>query len=263
MSLLVTHTDFDAAPGGSADALAAFFRLQEVRPFGEDAESGLPAIGRVGEFQGTVGTIDAMLADRFGPAGLRVGGDRATEVTSLAVVPGSGSGLIEAAAAAGAQALVTGDVSHHRTVAAGDLGLAVQLHLEPRHAPKLEPFIKEFPKTTVIVDHLGRPFQGTPAEHAVVVRWSRFDNVVMKISSVPDKRTYPHRDVQPLLKELTKAFGPARCIYGGGFAETTTGASYRAHHERIRGLLSHLSRAEQDQILGGNAARLFGFKSKP
>jgi dinuclear metal center YbgI/SA1388 family protein len=130
VSLLVTHTDFDAAPGGSADALAAFFRLQEVRPFGEDAESGLPAIGRVGEFQGTVGTIDAMLADRFGPAGLRVGGDRATEVTSLAVVPGSGSGLIEAAAAAGAQALVTGDVSHHRTVAAGDLGLAV---IDPGH----------------------------------------------------------------------------------------------------------------------------------
>jgi predicted TIM-barrel fold metal-dependent hydrolase len=147
--------------------------------------------------------------------------------------------------------------------AAGELGLAVQLHLEPRYAPKLEPFIKEFPKTTVIVDHLGRPFQGTPGEHAVIVRWSRFDNVVMKISSVPEKRTYPHRDVQPLVQELTKAYGPARCIYGGGFAETTTGASYRAHHERMRGLLGQLSRAEQDQVLGGNAARLFGFKSKP
>jgi dinuclear metal center YbgI/SA1388 family protein len=130
VGLLVTHTDFDSAPGGTADALAAFFDLRATRPFGDDPESGLPAIGRVGEFEGTIGTIDAMLVDRFGPAGLRVSGDRAAEVGSLAVVPGSGSGLIEAAAATGAVALVTGVVSHHRTVAAADLGLAV---IDPGH----------------------------------------------------------------------------------------------------------------------------------
>src|SRR5262245_35733881 len=45
---------------------------------------------------------------------------------------------------------------------AADLGLAVQLHFEPRYAAGFEPYIKEFAKTTVIVDHLGRPFQGTP-----------------------------------------------------------------------------------------------------
>jgi len=142
--------------------------------------------------------------------------------------------------------------------AAGDLGLAVQLHLEPRYAPKFEPFIKEFPKTTVIVDHLGRPFQGTPKEHAVIIRWSRLPNVVMKIAAIPEKRAYPHRDIRPVIQELTKAYGADRIIYGGGFGEKTTGESYRAHRESIRALLSHLSRAEQDQILGGTAVRLFG-----
>ena len=101
---------------------------------------------------------------------------------------------------------------------AGDLGLAVQLHFEPRYAPGFEPLIKEFPRATVIIDHLGRPFQGSPEENAVVLGWSRLPNAVMKLSSLPDKGQYPHREVGPVIKELTVArFGPDRLIYGGGF----------------------------------------------
>ena len=57
------------------------------------------------------------------------------------------------------------------------LGLAVQLHFEPRYAAGFEPLIKEFKAVRVLVDHLGRPFQGTPKEHAVVVGWAKYDNV--------------------------------------------------------------------------------------
>lgn len=129
INLLVTHTDFDAASGGTADALAGFFGLHYVAEFGADPEIGLPAIGRFGGFEGTIGTVDAMLADAFGPAGIRVSGDRTRPVERLAVVPGAGSGLIEAAADV-ADVLVTGDVGHHRVVAAADLGLAV---VDPGH----------------------------------------------------------------------------------------------------------------------------------
>lgn len=135
VGLLVTHTDFDAAAGGTADALADFFDLHDVEAFGADPVGGLPAIGRFGGFEGTVATVDAMLVDAFGPAGLRVSGDRTRRVEALAVVPGSGSGLIEAAAAV-ADALVTGDVSHHRAVAASDLGLAV---VDPGHVATERP----------------------------------------------------------------------------------------------------------------------------
>ena len=73
----------------------------------------------------------------------------------------------------------------------GDLGLAVQLHFEPRYAPGFEPLIREFPRTTVIIDHLGRPFQGTPQEHAVVLGWAKLPNTVMKLSSLPEKDAVP------------------------------------------------------------------------
>ena len=136
VNLLVTHTDFDSAPGGTADALAGFFGLRDLAEFGEDSATLLPAIGRIGDFEGTLGRVDALVVDAFGPAGLRVTGDRDAEVERLAVVPGSGSAFIEAAADAGADALVTGDVSHHRTVAAADLGLAV---VDPGHTATERP----------------------------------------------------------------------------------------------------------------------------
>lgn len=128
-SLMITHTDFDACQGGAADSLASALGLTEVGEFGADDEQGLPAIGRFGGFGRTLDTLDAMVTDLFGIAGLRVSGDRSSTLGRVAVVPGSGSDLIEAAAEI-ADALVTGDVSHHRAVAALDLGMSI---VDPGH----------------------------------------------------------------------------------------------------------------------------------
>jgi predicted TIM-barrel fold metal-dependent hydrolase len=140
-----------------------------------------------------------------------------------------------------------------------ELGLAVQLHFEPRYAKGFEPLIQEFKDTRVLVDHLGRPFQGTAKEHAVVLGWAKYAHVVMKLSSVPDNRQYPHRDPQPVVKQLTEAFGADRLMYGGGFSATATGQSYRAERERVAGLLAHLTASDRAKIFGGTAAKLFGF----
>lgn len=129
VAVLVAHTDFDAAPGGAADALAGLLDLRFPKPFGGDAEQGLPDVGRVGDLDATLAVLDARVSDAFGHTGLRLTGDRHRLLDKVAVVPGSGSDFIEAAAEV-ADALVTGDVSHHRTVLAADLGLAV---VDPGH----------------------------------------------------------------------------------------------------------------------------------
>ena len=79
----------------------------------------------------------------------------------------------------------------------------------------------------------------------------------MKLSSLPPKRKYPHRDIQPVIKQITDAFGPDRIIYGGGYDASATGASYRQAFERGRSYLAHLPSADQAKIMGENAARLF------
>lgn len=144
---------------------------------------------------------------------------------------------------------------------AAELNLAMQLHFEPRYAPGFEPLINEFRDTPVIIDHLGRPMQGTVKEHDVVVKWARFKNCVLKVSSLPDQNKYPHRDVRPIVRNLADAFGPERMIYGGGFGATATAQSYRSYREQVAELLSHLTAADRAQVLGGTAARLFGFPS--
>jgi dinuclear metal center YbgI/SA1388 family protein len=142
VSLLVTHTDFDSAPGGTADSLAGLLGLRDVLPFGADEDSEMPAIGRHGRFEGTLAAIDAIISDRFGIVGVRITGDREADVESVAVVPGSGASFIETAAEV-AEVLVTGDVGHHRCVAARDLGLAI---VDPGH------IATERPGMTALVD---------------------------------------------------------------------------------------------------------------
>jgi predicted TIM-barrel fold metal-dependent hydrolase len=142
---------------------------------------------------------------------------------------------------------------------ASDLGLAVQLHFEPRYALGFQPLIKEFPKTIVIIDHLGRPFQGTPEEHAVVIKWSQFKNTIMKLSAIPSNDTYPHREIDSIIRHLADAYGADRMIYGGGFGPEATPESYRAARERSRSYIAYLPEGDQAKVLGGTAAKLFRF----
>jgi predicted TIM-barrel fold metal-dependent hydrolase len=138
-----------------------------------------------------------------------------------------------------------------------EAGIAVQLHFEPKFATGFEPLIKEFADTRVLIDHLGRPFQGTDKEYATVLGWAKYPNTVMKLSAVPDKKTYPHSDPAPVIKRLTEAFGADRLMYGGGYNEKATGKSYKAERERIAALLAHLSDADRAKVFGGTAAKLF------
>ena len=123
-----------------------------------------------------------------------------------------------------------------------------------------EPLIKRIRKTRACsIDHLGRPFQGTAKEHAVVLGWAKYDNVVMKLSAVPSRNNYPHRDAQPVVKQLTEAFGAERLMFGGGFSANATGQSYRAERERVAAFLTHLSERTGSKVFGGTAARVMGF----
>jgi predicted TIM-barrel fold metal-dependent hydrolase len=142
---------------------------------------------------------------------------------------------------------------------ASDLGLMVQIHFEPRWAPGYEPLIEAFPSTTVIVDHAGRPLQGTPEEHARVVGWSRYRNTVVKLSAILPTSQYPHRDAAPYVRKLADAFGPDRMITGGGFAAGATPESYLAAREQQLSYVSSFSAADRAKVAGGTAAKLFKF----
>ncbi|NNF08850.1 MAG: Nif3-like dinuclear metal center hexameric protein [Acidimicrobiia bacterium] len=88
-------------------------------------------LGRVGRPPGgtTLRSFAHMVAEVLGGS-VRLSWAGA-DFNLAAVVPGSGAGLIEAAAAAGARVLVTGDIRHHEARRAIDLGLSI---IDPGHA---------------------------------------------------------------------------------------------------------------------------------
>ncbi len=138
--------------------------------------------------------------------------------------------------------------------AAVDLGMAIQLHMVPRYAPGFEPLIKEFAKAQVIVDHLGRPWQGTPQEHETILGWGKLPNVTIKIASIQ-----PEQDPRRYIDRFVASYGSSRVIFGGGWAADATVEKYKAAQTRLRSFVSHLPPAQQAEILGGNAGKLFRF----
>ena len=109
-ALFVAHTNADKAPGGVNAALADLLGLQATSPL---VPGGLGRVGDVAP-QSLADVADLVAARLPATAqGVRVAGDPALVVRRVAVCGGAGDDLLGAAAAAGADVLVTADLRHH------------------------------------------------------------------------------------------------------------------------------------------------------
>ena len=142
---------------------------------------------------------------------------------------------------------------------AHELGLGIQMHMIPLHAPEVARLAKEFANTTVIIDHLARAGQGTPAEYDRVLQLAKLPKTVMKFSGVrySSKQEPPHRDAADLVRRTFDAFGPERMIWGG---LGMTMPEIRQNRETFETLLGFASAGDRARIAGLNAVRLFGFR---
>lgn len=125
IALFVAHTNLDAAPDlGSAAALAD---LLEVEPDGPLIESSEVGLGCVGNIPSGISVCDLVerVRERLQPARIVQVGESDRTVHRLALMPGSGGDAVGAAAAAGADALICGDLKHHDALDAISLGLTV------------------------------------------------------------------------------------------------------------------------------------------
>jgi predicted TIM-barrel fold metal-dependent hydrolase len=140
------------------------------------------------------------------------------------------------------------------------LGVAIQMHFIPFYAPQIGALAREFPQMPVILDHLARAGQGTPAEYEEVLKLARFPRVYMKFSGVEysSKTGYPYRDVQSLVRRTYDAFGPDRMIWGG------LGMNMPAFEKNIAmfdQMFDFATDRDRAKIQGRTAARLFQFQS--
>ena len=118
IALYSSHTPLDAAPGGCNDVLCDMFGLKDV--------CGIVPLGRSGEreyFCARVGSVDATVQELALTACKKLGTDRVSvvdcgkRIRRLAVCSGSGGDILNECIAAGADALLTGELSYHEALA--------------------------------------------------------------------------------------------------------------------------------------------------
>ncbi|MDL2325166.1 Nif3-like dinuclear metal center hexameric protein [Ruminococcaceae bacterium OttesenSCG-928-A16] len=117
ISAICAHTNLDAAQGGVSDVLAGVLGLQNVQPLGGPLRVGhLPAPmqpGQLAKLYASVLGSYVQLASAQKP------------ITTVAVVGGSGADYWPQAQAAGADCLLTGEVSHHDALDATAAGFTL------------------------------------------------------------------------------------------------------------------------------------------
>jgi len=124
--MLVPRERVEAVVAALVDAHPYEEPAYEVIALEAAGGSGGIGLGRIGELSSPIdaGVLAERCREALG-ADARMVGDPARTVRRLAVCGGSGVSLIGAAAAARADALVTGDVKHHQALEAEAAGIAV------------------------------------------------------------------------------------------------------------------------------------------
>jgi predicted TIM-barrel fold metal-dependent hydrolase len=158
---------------------------------------------------------------------------------------------------------------------AGELGVAIQAHIQPWFAPQVEKLAAEFPETRVIIDHFGHAGVGTlvkgprgwthakaelgyrdPKEFEQVLRLARLSHVILKVSGLnySSREPFPHRDLRPLARRAFDAFGPDRMVWGSlGHSM----ADFQQKSAVFDATFDFLSAADRAKIRGLTARRLF------
>lgn len=144
ISGLCAHTNLDAAEGGVNDILATLFGMTNTAAFGEGN------IGRIGRVRTADAARLATIAQNTLHATVKMV-DAGKPINTVAVVGGSGGDYLRDALAAGADALVTGEASHHDALDAKQLGITL---IVAGH------YATEFPIVPVLADRLTKQFNG-------------------------------------------------------------------------------------------------------
>lgn len=117
LSIISLHTNLDAVDGGVNTTLASVLGLQEL---------SLLDIGRIGVLSDVL-SMDSFLLrckEVLSVSGMRYL-NAGKPVSKVAVCGGSGGDLVSAAAEAGCDTLVTGEVKHHQWLEGKELGINI------------------------------------------------------------------------------------------------------------------------------------------
>jgi L-fuconolactonase len=144
--------------------------------------------------------------------------------------------------------------------------LVYDILIFPRHLPVACELIQQFPEQPFVLDHIAKPFikdQITDPWTEQIQQLASYQNITCKISGMvteADWHSWQPADFRPYLDAVFSAFGPDRLMFGSDWPVCTVAGSYSQVVELVSDYTRTLSTAEQDEIWGGTAARIYGLE---
>ena len=131
----------------------------------------------------------------------------------------------------------------------------------PRHLAQAGALAGDLPALTVVIDHLGKPPRGRPD----LADWERElravaarENTVAKLSGLwTAGAPFTAEALRQVWETALDLFGPARLMYGGDWPITVPHGGYQATYGVLVELVAELSPAEQREVMGGTARRVY------
>ena len=149
---------------------------------------------------------------------------------------------------------------------ASQLGIVINLNINPPEVQGVEAMLGRFPKVRVALDHtLNMTVRNLDRTLPAARRLARHRNVHTKLSFLPtgSAQQYPFRDLHEPCREVIKAFGPERCVWGSNFpcelwCKNLRGEpSTYAQHVRLFTHELGLDQATKEAILGKTGRALW------
>jgi L-fuconolactonase len=142
-------------------------------------------------------------------------------------------------------------------------GLTYDLLVRARELPAVVDTAREFPGLQFILDHIAKPRIADGRDD----RWSRRmpalaaqPNVAVKLSGMvteADWTTWSPRDLRPFVGQVAEWFGVQRLMFGSDWPVCLLAGSYQDVLDGLVDVLSDMTPAELDQVLGVNARRVY------
>jgi dinuclear metal center YbgI/SA1388 family protein len=158
------HTNFDVAVMGTLAAKK--FGLLDLQvldvTYHQPETMGIGCVGHLMEVH-LLQELAVRTREVFGLSHVKVFGAADAMIQRIAISPGSGKGEVDAAIAAGAQVLITGDIDHHTGLDAQARGLRIidagHYGIEHIYVDYMEQFLQEIaPELSVIKAKKQEPF---------------------------------------------------------------------------------------------------------
>jgi predicted TIM-barrel fold metal-dependent hydrolase len=163
----------------------------------------------------------------------------------------------------GEQRTLMSDERWRRSYAAlHGLGLRFDLQTPWWNLPEAERLARDFPETTLILNHAGLPSdrsaEGLAGWHGAMARLAEQSNVVVKISGLGLKgKRWSGQDNGWIVREIIAMFGSERAMFASNFPVDSLCGSFDDIYSGFKHIVRDLPRADQERLFYSNAQRIY------